>query len=133
MGLGIFLITVGLFILLASKMCAELISLKSDSKTLELGLTFFISFFGLIFIVLGSLVFLDLVHVVSHTSNEKSYIFIVFGGLNILLSPMLSNLFIKKFPDNEYVKIIGRKGFYLFYIGLGILSLMIGIFGLTGF
>jgi hypothetical protein len=39
---------------------------------------------------------------------------------------------LKKFPENKRILLVGKNGFLVFYIGLGIVALTAGILELTG-
>lgn len=124
---GISLIVPGIFILVLSQKVATIIAMNYKSKSLEIVLRIFLVFFGLIFVTLGVLTSMNIVEVISSTPVKISYYFVIFGVVSIISSPILISIIFRKYPDNEVVLAIGKKWFYIFYIGLGIMALTIGI------
>ncbi len=124
---SITLMVAGLFIILISQTFAKLIGMKSQSKIIEFGLRVFLVLFGLVFFVLGLLIALGVLEVISNFPKETSYAFIVLGAISIISTPFTVNMILKKHPDNEYVKMIGKRRFYVYFIGIGVYALTIGI------
>ncbi|MDD3127385.1 MAG: hypothetical protein WC479_08025 [Candidatus Izemoplasmatales bacterium] len=134
MGLGVVFVLMGLFVILISQKMAKLIALDKQSKTLETGLRIFVPFFGLLFVVFGSLIAFDLLQssISTQINYFRAYGLTCIGTLSLIGSPFLTMIMLKKFPENKHILLVGKKGFYVFFIGLGIVALTAGILELTG-
>ena len=135
MGQGILLMLAGLFIITISQTFAKMIAMKYESNSLELILKVIIFLFGVVFVSIGALIALHLIEFYQPESSQSvasSVIFLAFGIICIGISPILTNYLFKKYPDNEYIQLIGKRGFYLFYIGVGFFAITSGMLGLFG-
>lgn len=134
MGNGIFFALIGLFVIIFSQKMARLITMDRDSKVLEKGMRIFIPFFGSIVVVVGLLIAFDLVQSVTNSqiNYTRAYFFIILGAISIIGSPFIIKYIFRKYPDSKAMLIVSKKDFYVFYIGLGIITITAGILELTG-
>lgn len=135
MGQGILLVMYGVFVIILSQTSAKLIAMKYSSTTLESLLKIVLFLFGLVFVSLGSLISLQLLNVYQPDPQTtqpiyKSIFFLVIGTSSFVMCPFITNKILKKYPDHPAVLLIGKQGFYIFYIGIGIIALTSGLFGL---
>lgn len=128
MGYDIFFILVGCFLILISRIFAKLINTKYESKKLEIGVRTLTTLMGLLTILLSVLELFGVLEGFGRdVPKEESYIVIAIGSLSILLSPVLVTIFTGKFPNNQFVKILGKTWMYIYFIGIGIIGLTWGI------
>ena len=134
MGLVVVFALMGLLVVIISQKVAFLISLDKESKILEMGLRIFIPFFGLIFIVIGLLVAFNFIQYYTgfQINYFRAYSVIAIGAFSIFGSPLIIKIIFRKFPDNKHILLIGKNGFYVLCIGLGIVNLTAGVLELTG-